>query len=175
MTERTIPLRSEIADKYKWNAESVFPTPADFDAELKLMPAEFEAFSGYRGHLSEGPATLLSAFRAVETLLSRVLKLYVYASMSSSADTTDQSAARRNGQAQSAIAQAFAAAAFLDPELLEIGEATLQSWLDQEPALGIYAHYIENLFRKQAHIRSTEVEELLGLVSDPFRNVFNTL
>jgi oligoendopeptidase F len=104
-----------------------------------------------------------------------VLKLYVYASMSSSADTTDQTAARRNGQAQSAIAQAFAAAAFLDPELLEIGEGTLQSWLDQEPALGVYAHYIENLFRKQAHIRSTEIEELLGLVSDPFRNVYNTL
>jgi oligoendopeptidase F len=31
------------------------------------------------------------------------------------------------------------------------------------------------LFRKQAHVRSAEVEELLGLASDPFNNLYNTL
>ncbi len=175
MPDTKIPARSEILDRHKWNAESVFPTPADFDAELKTLPTVLEEIGEYRGHLSQGPSALLAVFQAVETLMVRALKLYVYGSMSFSVDSTDQIAGRRNGQAQSMVAQAMAAVSFVDPELLAVGEPTLRDWLAQEPALAIYTHYIDNVFRKQAHVRSSEVEELLGLLMDPFRNVFNTL
>ena len=47
---------------------------------------------------------------------------------------------------------------YLDPGLIAIGEPRLRSWLAQEPALEIYSHYIDNLFRRQAHVRSAEVE-----------------
>ena len=33
----------------------------------------------------------------------------------------------------------------------------------------LYRHSFDDLFRKQAHVRSGEVEELLGLVSDPLQ------
>ncbi len=154
--------------------ESVFATEADFEAELKALPAVLAALSQYQGRLAEGPATVLAAFQAVETALQRVIKLYVYAGVGFAVETTDPAAARRNGQAQSLIAQLMAAIAFIDPDLIAIGEPTLKSWLAQEPGLAIYTHYIDNLFRKQAHVRSAEVEELLGLASDTFGNVFNT-
>ena len=35
----------------------------------------------------------------------------------------------------------------------------------------VYEHYFDDLFRKQAHIRSGEVEELLGMLADPFSGV----
>ncbi len=35
--------------------------------------------------------------------------------------------------------------------------------------MALYKHSFEDLFRKQAHVRSAEVEELLGLVSDPLQ------
>ena len=118
---------------------------------------------------------MLAAYQKMDELVRRTYKLIVYASMSILVDTTDQEACRRNGQAQSAAAQAVAALAFIDPELIAIGEETLDQWLVKEAGLTDYAHYVDNLFRQQAHVRSAEVEELLGLVSDPFDNVFNTL
>ena len=33
---------------------------------------------------------------------------------------------------------------------------------------------MDNLFRKQAHVRSGEVEEILGMVSDPLGGAFNS-
>lgn len=38
----------------------------------------------------------------------------------------------------------------------------------------LYEHYFNDLFRKQAHVRSAEVEELLGMLRDPFISTRNT-
>ena len=89
-------------------------------------------------------------------------------------NTNDAAAAKRNGRVQGLWGQVMAAIAFLDPELLAIGEATLRKWLAEEPRLAYLGHYIDNLFRKQAHVRSAEVEELLGLFAAPSANVETT-
>jgi oligoendopeptidase F len=44
----------------------------------------------------------------------------------------------------------------------------------EELKAGYLGHYVDNLFRRQEHVRSAEVEELLGMVSDPFGNVEQT-
>ena len=51
---------------------------------------------------------------------------------------------------------------------LAIGKEVLEQWLGNTPAFAYLQHYIDDLFRQQAHIRSTEVEEILGMLSDPF-------
>jgi oligoendopeptidase F len=175
MSEKKVPPRSEIANQYKWNAESVFPTIEDWEAALKALPQTTAELTRYQGRLSEGPTVLLEAMNALEKLIQQVYKVYVYASMSFSVNTTDQDAGRRNSRVGSAAAQAFAAISFIDPELITIGESTLREWIAHEAKLNVYTHHIDNLFRQQAHVRSAEVEELLGLVSDPFGNVFDTL
>ena len=40
--------------------------------------------------------------------------------------------------------------------------------------MAIYAHYLDSLFKRQAHIRSAEVEEILGQLSDVFRTASST-
>jgi oligoendopeptidase F len=67
-----------------------------------------------------------------------------------------------------------ASVAFVEPELLEIGEQVLKNWILEEPRLAVYQHYFDDLFRKAGHVRSGEVEELLGLLMDPFSSVSRT-
>ena len=38
----------------------------------------------------------------------------------------------------------------------------------------VYGHFINDLFRRQAHVRNAEVEELMGMLRDPFGAVRNT-
>lgn len=168
MTTDTIPTRSAVDKKYTWNAESMYATPSAWEAEVKSILADIPGVKKYQGRLDEGPATLLEAFHAVEELLSRVTRVVVYAGFAYSVDTTDQFAAAMAGRAQGAFGQVAAANSFLNPELLAIGEKTLRKWLKDEPQLAPYGHYIDDLFRKQAHVRSAEVEEILGMLADPF-------
>ncbi len=170
MSTQTIPPHSDIDPKYTWNAPSVFPSAEAWDAEYASVAQDLAGLKAYQGHLAEGPGVLAEAVAAVEKLMQRVYKLYTYAGMAYAVNTVDQAAAKRNGRAQGLFGQVLAAMSFLDPELLALGAETLQRWIATEPRLAYIGHYVDDLFRKQAHVRSAEVEELLGLLADPFGN-----
>ncbi|MFZ5882091.1 MAG: oligoendopeptidase F [Chloroflexota bacterium] len=164
----TLPARSEISKDFTWNAESVFPNPQAFEAEVDSILAALPQVKAYQGRLAESPSALVEAFVLIEDLMARASRVYVYAGFAYSVDTGDQSAAAMSSKAQGMYGQLLAASAFLNPELIAIGQETLQQWIQSEPRLAVYAQYFANLFRKQAHVRSAEVEEVLGMLSDPF-------
>jgi len=175
MTDRSLPPRSAIAPEHTWNAPSVFPSAEAWAAERESVAAALPAFeSRFKGHLADGPATLLEFFDGLSDLYGRAGKVLVYAGMESSVDTADQAAAAMDSQANSLYSQVLAAAAFAGPEILALGRDTISGWMEQEPRLRIYAHYFDNLFRQQAHIRSAEVEAILGQLADPFGSVSTT-
>ncbi|MGB7876452.1 MAG: oligoendopeptidase F [Anaerolineales bacterium] len=166
--------RSKVKQNQTWNAESVFDSPAGFETEAKSILKSMPAIKKFQGHLGDGPDTFIKAMKAIDKLSRRATKVQVYATMSSSVDATDQSGAAMNGKAMSVIAQVNAAISFIEPELLSIGETKLRKWLKDDPRMEVYEHFINDLFRKQAHVRNAEVEELLGMLRDPFSNTRNT-
>jgi len=174
VTETTIPTRNELAPEHTWNAPSVFPSVEDWEVEFKKVSDSLSDLGKFQGLLSDGPATLADALEVFDDMTRRVGKVFIYAGMSHYVDTTDQEAAGRFSKAQGLYGKTLAAVAYLDPELLKIGESTLRQWVVEEPRLTIYEHYFSNLFRKQVHIRSTEVEEVLGLLADPFSGAHST-
>ena len=166
--------RSKVKEDQTWNAESVFSSPELFHAEVKNLVESLQEVKKFQGRLGESPDTFLEAMEIIESISRRAAKVRVYATMSSAVDATNQQAAAMNGQATSALAQVSAATSFIDPELLSIGEARLRQWLESEQPMKLYEQYFNELFRKQAHVRSAEVEELLGMVRDPFNSTSNT-
>ena len=174
MTKIDVPARGAVDPAYTWNAPSVFPSVAAWEAEYNAIQADLSQLDPFRGHLAEGAARLVDAFNTVESLIQRAYVVYVYASMAYSVETSDAKAAALNSRAQGLFGQVFAATSFLDPELIAIGQETLTAWMESEPNLRLYAHYFDNLFRQQAHVRSAEVEELLGMLADPFGSVGTT-
>jgi oligoendopeptidase F len=169
----SVPARSAIAKEHTWNAESVFPVVADWEVELKRVLEDIPTVKRYEGQLTSA-AAVASALEAASALRRRVDTLAVYAGMSYYVDTANNEAGERFGQAQGVAGQVYAAMAFIDPGLIALGEATLTEWIKAEPRLAVFGHYIRDLFRQQAHVRSAEVEELLGLLGEPFASVSTT-
>ena len=169
-----IPPRSKVNKKYTWNAESVFKTKKDWETEVQNILADLPNIKKYEGRLGESSETLVEAFDYVEKLMKRLLYIMVYAGFSYNVDTTNQSSAAMYSKAQSIYGQVAGTIAFINPELLQMGKAKLDEWMSQNPKLAIQAHNMDNLFRRQAHVRSGEVEEILALASEPFQQVDNT-
>jgi oligoendopeptidase F len=175
MTEQTLPPRSDIAEKFTWNAPSVFSSKADWEAELKSVAERLPGIQArFKGRLGDDPAVLADYFELFDDLYGRVGKIYVYASMFSAVDANDQAASAMAGQAISLYSQLAAAVAFAEPEILTIGPDALTQWMVDETRLAIYKHYFENLFRQQEHIRSADVEEVLGMAVDVFGTISKT-
>lgn len=174
MTNSSVPSRSEIAPEFTWNAESVFASEKDWEDELKRIAKDVLSFERFRGRLGEGAAVLAEALDERERLRHRTAVVQIYAGMSYAVDTRNQAAAANSGRVETLIGQMQGAVAFVEPELLAIGSATLEGWMQAELRLAVYRHSIADLFRKQDHVRSAEVEELLGLLAEPFAGASNT-
>jgi len=165
----SVPLpRSKVKKHQTWNTESVFAAPEAFDAEVNSILESLPAVKKYQGHLGDSINSFLGAMQAMDILDQRSSKVRVYANMSNAVDANDEQGAKMNGKAMSALAQVGAAISFLEPELLSIGEAKLRQWVNEDPRMKLYEHFFNDLFRKQAHVRNAEVEELLGMLRDPF-------
>jgi oligoendopeptidase F len=173
-TEAVIQHHSEIDPRYTWNAASVFSSVEAWETEYDAVAAALPSLAPFQGRLAEGAAAFSATLEAVQSLARRVGILAVYAGMDYAVDTQNQPAAKRYGRVQGLSGQLAAASAFVGPELLAIGEATVRGWLVGDPQLAYLKHYVDNLFRKQAHMRSAEVEELLGFLAAPFANVETT-
>jgi len=169
-----VPARNEVDPQHTWNDVSVFPTVEAWANDLAILRDGLAEVAGWQGRLAEGPAVLVEALSAIEAFRQRVEKVSIYAGLSAAVDRTDQAATARAGEASSLAGETEGALAFVEPELLAIGQSQLAEWAAAEPRLAIYAHYFDDLFRRQTHVRSGEVEELLGLMSDPFRGPVET-
>ncbi len=164
----TAPPRSAIPVEDTWNAESVFATPAAWEAEVEAILADLAGLSAWQGHLGESPARLRAALDRREELKRRAQVVGVYAGIGYAVETTNPEAAARRARAEALQARVQAAGAFIEPEILQINRQTLERWLDEDTGLAVYRHYLQDLWRRQAHTRSAEVEELLGLLAEPF-------
>jgi oligoendopeptidase F len=174
MDELTLRSRSEIPIEHTWDAASVFPTVAAWETAFAQVGNTLPQLQRFSGHLGESPAVLADWFAEAQDLFRTLRQVVVYAQLGHTADTTDQDASARVDRARGLMARAVSATAFGDPEIVSIGFEKLGQWLRDEPRLALYAHYIDRLERRQAHLRSPEVEALLGMVIDPFRTASAT-
>ncbi len=165
---RNLPVRSSIPRRYTWNSQALFSSPKAWEAELAEILAAIPSVEALKGTLAASPSALVDGLERVGDLAARMLRALVYAGFSYAVDTANAQATAMNDRAQGAHGRVSAAISFVDPELIGIGKAALGAWMGADPRLERYRHYFDNLFRRQAHVRSPEVEELMGMLADPF-------
>ena len=147
-----------------------------FDAwqsEMDALEHDIAGLHGFQGRLTDA-TTVLGALELREALNGRMERAYVFASLFASVDTADQDARARSGRATSLWAELRSAEAFIEPELLALGQDRLEQWMAEEAGLALYRRYFDSILRQAAHTRSAEVEALLGSLDDAFRTAAAT-
>ena len=162
-----LPSRAEIPVEHTWDVESVFPDDAAWGAECERVQAALPELARFRGRLCGGPDALADFLAASDDVQERLGRIAMYATMRSAVDTADQAAAALADRSGALGARVQAALAFAWPELIEVGVDTLRAWVAGSDRLRDREHWVDVLARQVAHVRSAEVEELLGLAAEP--------
>ncbi|SMB92543.1 oligoendopeptidase F [Deinococcus hopiensis] len=162
-----LPFRADVPREQTWDIEALFATPAEWEAEAGNLPAAIDALTAHAGKLSQGPEALAAYLNGADEVALRLTRLMSYAGMSASVDGRDAVAAAWRDRASGIGAQFGSVTAFAQPELLSLDEETVRGWLDS-PALKDHRIRLERIVRGKPHVRSAEVEELLGAVQAPF-------
>lgn len=171
MKAKTLRKRDEIPAEYRWNAESVFEDWSAWELAFNQLEEDLGCIAALEGSLGESMDAFGDAMAAVQDFMQRMGKVFFFASMSHSVDTRDQEVSEKFSRAQGLYARAMSALSFLEPELLGMDEETLKAWTTKNDELSYLQHYVDNLLRKKEHIRSAEVEQVLGMAVEPFSAV----
>ncbi len=167
-TATQVPPRAQIPQAQTWNAESMFANLDEWQAEYEAVSKAIPQLASFQGRLGESPDNLANYMATASLLRRRMMSLYFYAAMSNAVDSQNAEVKPLLGQTMGLMGQYGKYSAFAEPELLSIGEAQLLEWVEKHEALGIFRKFIEDLFRQQEHVRSAEVEEVMGMLREPF-------
>jgi len=163
--------RADAPLESTWNREAVYPTWQEWEADLEAAKMELPELSEYDGRLKEGPDVLADWFDLWGKHWRRLMTLLEFADWALTVDSTDAAAKGYYGQAKALEGKFKTGTSFARPQLLGIGDDLLD-WAEQEPRLGIYKHYLDNLLRLKEYQRNEEIEELLGMITEPFDSVY---
>ena len=162
-----LPARADAPRGQTWDIEALYPSVQAWEAEAQALPAAIDALAAYAGTLGGSPEALLLYLKVSDDLELRLARFFSYASMGASVDGRDAEAAARRDRASTVSARYGSVSAFVKPELLALDEARLRGWLDT-PEFRDHRVRLERVLRGKPHVRSAEVEELLGAVQAPF-------
>lgn len=63
--------RSKVRKNQTWNAESVFLSPEQFDAEVESLVGSLDSIRKFQGHLGDSSDNLLQAMEVIENISER--------------------------------------------------------------------------------------------------------
>ncbi|RMC48456.1 oligoendopeptidase F [Lactobacillus sp. ESL0263] len=173
-----IPKRTEVPKELKWDLTRVFSSDNDWEQEYTLIKKEVQDLSKLKKDFTKDGHYLYDGLTKILEVGRRLEKVYVYATMSSDVDSSDSHYLGYVAQAQTLASQFEAATSFMNPSILELSQAELKQFMEDEPKLNNYAHMIEQIMQQKPHTLSAQEEKIIADAGDALgtsENTFNVL
>lgn len=173
-----VPERSEIPAEYKWRLTDIYADEAAWQTDFDKLKGELPKIGQFRGKLAGAAKDLAACLKLRDDIGVISGKLYAYARMHRDGNTADAKYQGLTGKVEALLAEAGAATAYIEPEILAIPETTLAKFRKEEPGLKDYSFYFDNLLRQKKHVLSPAEEEILSRSAEATsaaENAFNML
>ena len=173
-----IPKRTEVPEELKWDLTRVFSSDNDWEQEYTLIKKEVQDLSKLKKDFTKDGHYLYDGLTKILEVGRRLEKVYVYATMSSDVDSSDSHYLGYVAQAQTLASQFEAATSFMNPSILELSQAELKQFMEDEPKLNNYAHMLEQIMQQKPHTLSAQEEKIIADAGDALgtsENTFNVL
>lgn len=173
-----IPKRTEVPEELKWDLTRVFSSDNDWEQEYTLIKKEVQDLSKLKKDFTKDGHHLYDGLTKILEVGRRLEKVYVYATMSSDVDSSDSHYLGYVAQAQTLASQFEATTSFMNPSILELSQADLNQFMEDEPKLNNYAHMLEQIMQQKPHTLSAQEEKIIADAGDALgtsENTFNVL
>ena len=176
MTDRKLNTREEADARYKWAIEDLYKNDEDWKRDYELLKSRIPELTKFRGRLGESAEVLLSMQKLSDELNQLLEKVYVYANQRLHENTDNSTYQNLASQAQGLLVELSESLSFVEPELMELPDGIIETFLDENEELSVYRQYFENIIRQKKHVLPTEQEQLLaamGEVAESPKDIFS--
>lgn len=160
--ESKVLKRSEIDNKYKWNMNDFYSGWSEWDRELEELKAMMKEIPQYKGKIKEDSKKFIELIQLEEKMGRLLDKLYVYVYMLKDLDSKDETSSVKLQEIQSVYTEYSVSAAWITPEILEIPQATMEKWIEENQELKDQKFGLMEIYRLQGHVLDEGKEKLLS-------------
>lgn len=158
--------RAEQRVEDTWNLEAIYPSSEEWKADAARLEEELQRFKEYQGHVKDGADKLLEILEAYCKMTELFEKIFVYAHMHFDEDMGNSFYQKLNGEARAMMPKYDGAISWLQPELLELSEETLENYFHENEKLELYRIWLNDLRRKKAHTLNKDQERMLAMAGE---------
>jgi len=144
--------RSAVPDAFKWRITDIFPDEAGWRAAFGEVKALAESLDGLGQDWTASPGAMGDFMERLEQVNRLGSRLSHYASLQGDMDLGDTRYQAMKGEVQSFMVDLGARLAFMDPALLELGEAEVERYIQAEPRLVPHRVGFMRVLRMRAHV-----------------------
>jgi oligoendopeptidase F len=158
--------RADVPTELTWNLGDLFASTAQWDAELEALDAARAAMQPYEGKLGESAATLRACLDAVDMLQQRLMRASAFAYLRDAQDGTDPQYQAALARVDALEARLDASIAFVDSEILELPDGTVERFLAQDSALAVHRVHLHDLLETKPHRLDADTERVLASLGE---------
>lgn len=157
--------RSKIPDNYKWDLRAIYESEEAWREQKAKLASELPRLRGFQGRLGSSASVLAEVLELQSWFEKELTRMFLYASLCSDQDTRVSTYQAMEQEMIQLSSELGAEAAFIEPEILKIDNATIERFLAEEPRLHVYRVYLQDIARRRIHTLSNAEEKLLAAAS----------
>lgn len=158
--------RAEVPENLKWRLEDMYASDEDWEADFASITADLPKLTAFAGKVGSSAGNLLACIKLQERLSELTAKVFTYSRMRKDENNADSEYQGMHDRAAGLAVKAQSAASFINPEILAIPEETLNGFFDDEPGLGMYRHFLDDITRRRAHTLPASEERIVAMSAE---------
>ena len=144
-----------------WDLSDIYASLEAWEAARQTVLEDSERLASYAGTLDQGSEALALALTDIFDVMKTVYRVYVFTSLKGDEDVRIAENQALRLEAQTAYSRFLSSVSWLEPELLQLGEDRLNAYVETNPDLDDYRHFIDDVMRGAPHILSASEERIL--------------
>lgn len=165
---KELPRREELPEELTWDLTSIYESDQAFEESFSDLEDALPSLTSYEGTLADGADQLSAALENILAAGRHLENLHLYAHLKNDQDTGNAQYQELYDRVRSLSSRFSVAVSWFQPELLAMDEETVRAYIQENPDLELYEHYLERLISKKKHTLSAREEELLAGAANLF-------
>lgn len=140
----------------KWNLEELFKNEEELFKEIDNIKVSLSKIKEYESIVLDSKS-LLALLDTKWLIKERVNNVLVYCSLKYYKNVNDLECANLKNTAEELNSETEYTLHFIDEKILKLGKDKITMYMSENSKLNVYSFYLENLFRLESHVKSTDV------------------
>lgn len=153
---------------YTWDLRDIFQDVDAWNDAREDVLADFEKIEARRGTLGDSAADLYETLQLISDTGRRAGSVLIYSALQNDEDQRVTETQERRQLGSILYARLVEATAWVQPELINVGREVIESYIEEDERLDVFALQLDDALRNAPHTLSAEAEQALAYFSQSF-------